>query len=542
MGSVFLARDPVMERTVALKTILSVALASEQGSEFRERFYREARAAGSLAHPGIVPVFDAGEQEGVPFLVMEFVKGQTLADALRKGQRATLDRVCEIGQQLAEALGYAHRQGVIHRDIKPANILMTSREAYGSERPRITDFGVAKLVAGEITTTGQLLGTPAFMPPEQFTGQPIDGRTDLFSLGVIMYWMAVGEQPFSGETMTSVSYKVVHTEPIPPSKLNPSIPLRLERVILRCLAKNPAERYQTGEDVAQDLAALRVDTTSSNLRTAMPRTTMTDSDSEVTLDSHPSLPMPQQIPAADAAARTQSQQAIIAAPPHEKQGKSLTAAVSFGALMLAAVGAASWYGLHSRNQASPQQPAPTATAPTQAATSAPPLVQTTAQSSPPLGVGNKIAAVSAAVAPKVPAAPKPTPAPRSRLAVVKFDPKSLDPKLNGRLKIDLGNSQTGLAFTLEMDGQLYFTGISGNKASYGNLFVPPGVHEFRLTISGGGVQKASNVVSAEFKAKKSETLKTEIRNQSKGPAGNSPSVSTDAQVIATLKDSSRFSL
>src|ERR1035438_1157219 len=233
MGSVFRANDPAMNRIVALKTILPVALASEQGGEFRQRFYREARAAGALAHPGIVPVFDVGEHEGVPYLVMEFVNGQTLDHAIKKGERFSLERVCEIGQQIAEALGYAHRNGVIHRDIKPANILLTSAEAYGAERPKITDFGVAKLTAGEITTTGQLLGTPAFMPPEQFTGTPIDGRADLFSLGVILYWMATGEQPFSGETMTAVSYKIVHTEPIPPAILNPAIPAKLEVVILK---------------------------------------------------------------------------------------------------------------------------------------------------------------------------------------------------------------------------------------------------------------------------------------------------------------------
>ena len=155
---------------------------------------------------------------------MEFINGRTLADAAKKGERLTLDRVCEIGQQIAEALGHAHRNGVVHRDIKPANILLTSHEVYGIERPKITDFGVAKLAAGHTTMTGQMLGTPAFMPPEQFTGAPIDGRADFFSLGVILYWMATGEQPFPGETMTAVSYKVVHTDPVPPRKLNPSIP------------------------------------------------------------------------------------------------------------------------------------------------------------------------------------------------------------------------------------------------------------------------------------------------------------------------------
>ncbi len=250
MGSVFKARDPAVGRIVALKTIHSSALNGAQSEEYRARFYREARASGVLAHPGIVPVFDVGEHEAAPFLVMEFVEGRTLADAIKKGERFTLDRVCEIGQQLGEALGYAHRQGVIHRDIKPANILMTSREVYGSERPRITDFGIAKLAASEITTTGQLLGTPSYMPPEQFTGTPIDGRADLFSLGVILYGLATGEQPFPGETMTAVSYKVVHTEPVPPAKLNLAIPARLEAAILKCLAKNPAERYQTGEELA----------------------------------------------------------------------------------------------------------------------------------------------------------------------------------------------------------------------------------------------------------------------------------------------------
>src|ERR1700733_5566111 len=246
-----------MDRVVALKTIIALALASEQGSEFRERFFREARAAGGLAHPGIVPVFDVGEHEGLPYLVMEFISGRTLADSVKAKERLTLERVCEIGQQIAEALGYAHQHGVIHRDIKPANILLTSLETYKIERPKITDFGVAKLAAGQITLTGQMIGTPAFMPPEQFTGAPIDGRADLFSLGVILYWMATGEQPFPGETMTAVSYKVVHTEAVPPRKLNPAIPAKLEAIILKCLAKSPAGRYQTGEELAQELADLR---------------------------------------------------------------------------------------------------------------------------------------------------------------------------------------------------------------------------------------------------------------------------------------------
>ena len=175
MGTVYRAKDPAMDRVVALKTIRTEILAGQQGGEFRERFYREARAAGALAHPGIVPVFDVGEHEGMPFLVMEFIKGRTLAEAARSSERLPLERVCEIAQQIAEALGYAHQKGVVHRDIKAANILLTSRESYGIERPKITDFGVAKLTSVQITTTGQLLGTPAFMPPEQFSAGRLTG-------------------------------------------------------------------------------------------------------------------------------------------------------------------------------------------------------------------------------------------------------------------------------------------------------------------------------------------------------------------------------
>ena len=288
MGTVYRAKDPAMDRVVALKTIISLVLASEQGSEFRERFYREARASGKLAHPGIVAVFDVGEHQGLPFLVMEFVDGRTLADAAKKGERLTLDRICELGQQIAEALGHAHRQGVVHRDIKPANILLTSREVYGIERPKITDFGVAKLAAGHTTMTGQILGTPAFMPPEQFTGAPIDGRADLFSLGVVLYWLATGEQPFPGEGITAVSYKVVHTDPVPPRKLNPAMPAKLEAIIMKCLAKAPDERFQSGEESARDLAELRAGASGAVLRTAAPQAATAGSDADVTFVEPPS--------------------------------------------------------------------------------------------------------------------------------------------------------------------------------------------------------------------------------------------------------------
>lgn len=265
MGAVYKARDPMMDRTVAVKTVLASALAGHLAAEYRERFFREARAAGRFSHSGIVTVHDVGEHEGTPYLVMEYITGRTLAQALESGEHFSFERIYEIGREIAEALGYAHSHGVVHRDIKPANIMLAARPSgepapsprSGPERAKVTDFGVAKLTAAQVTVTGQLLGTPSFMPPEQFTGGAVDGRSDLFSLGVILYWMATGDKPFTGDTITAVSYKIVHTEIVPPRKINPAISRAFEAVLLKLLQKDPAQRYPTGEALAEDLSALR---------------------------------------------------------------------------------------------------------------------------------------------------------------------------------------------------------------------------------------------------------------------------------------------
>jgi serine/threonine protein kinase len=534
MGTVYRAKDPAMDRVVALKTIIAVAIVSQQGSEFRERFYREARAAGRLAHPGIVPVFDVGEHEGLPYLVMEFISGRTLDDSVKAGERFTLERVCEIGQQIAEALGYAHQHGVIHRDIKPANILLTSLETYKIERPKITDFGIAKLAAGQITLTGQMLGTPAFMPPEQFTGAPVDGRADLFSLGVILYWMATGEQPFAGETMTSVSYKVVHTDPIPPTKLNPSIPPKLESVILKCLAKNPVDRPQSGEELARELAEVRGINTTNLQRTAV----------------RASPPVPQQ---ADFGSQATVLSAPVVAPPQAtsvtvapKRNNLLVAVVAIGFVVLASV---SWFALRPRqggiaSDASPAAPAATSGAavapgPPPAPPPAAPLPAAAAISKPasvaPPEKAEKVPAVASS-APSEPAPPresKPAPKP-PRTAVVDFDPKSLDANANAKLKIDLPRVPDALSFTVEMNGKRYLQWAGAAKADYQNLFVPPGVQEFRVAAQSGAVRIVSNIVSTEFKAKKRKTLKIELRNQPKAAEG-SPALSSDSQIFVTLK-------
>jgi serine/threonine protein kinase len=543
MGTVYRAKDPAMDRVVALKTIIALVLSSDQGSEFRERFYREARAAGALAHPGIVPVFDVGEHEGLPFLVMEFISGKTLADAVKKGERMTLDRVCELGQKIAEALGYAHQHGVVHRDIKPANILLTSKEAHGIERPKITYFGVAKLAAGHTTLTGQILGTPAFMPPEQFTGAPIDGRADIFSLGVVLYWLATGEQPFPGESITAVSYKVVHTEPVPPRRLNPSIPLKLESIILKCLAKNPDERYQTGEDLARDLGELRSVSTSMGLKSAAPEAAAAGSDPNATFIETP--------PAVQTGRTASGQLPDRGVAPKSKSNNLLVLV----ALAIVLIGGGSWYMLrHNGTPAVMGMPPALAPPPATAGESVAKPSAGVAQPAPVAPVSSvSLAANPAASAPKksetkVAAAEKATPpkvgtpAPNAEAATpepaaLDFNPKALDPKANAKLKIEADQMPANLDFTVEMNGKLYLRrSAEGSKTEFDDLYVPPGVQEFRVTAGSGSVHKSSNTVSTEFMAKKRHTLKIELRTQGTATGAGVPQgLYADTQIVLTLK-------
>src|SRR5512146_937290 len=207
MGAVFRARDPRIDRTVAIKTIAVPGADDKSIEEYRQRFFREAQAAGRLSHPGIVTIFDADEDQPshTPFIVMEYVDGRTLdtlADSA-PGGRLPLDTAIDLVQQVSAALDYAHVHGIIHRDIKPSNIIVTA-----DGRAKIADFGIAKLSMIEATLPGNVLGTPAYMSPEQLSGKPIDGRSDLFSLGVIAYWLFTGEKPFTGESITEVSVQV----------------------------------------------------------------------------------------------------------------------------------------------------------------------------------------------------------------------------------------------------------------------------------------------------------------------------------------------
>jgi TonB family protein len=251
MGAVYKAFDPLIKRTLAIKTIrLDIPRQSPQYKSFIERFYHEARISGTLSHPNIVTLFDIGEENGLPYLAMEFVDGETISAIIEKGTRFKPEKVISLVSQVASAIDYAHSKGVIHRDIKPSNLILAD-----GERVKVTDFGIAKLIDAEMTQSGTLLGTPSYMSPEQAMGDKLDGRSDIFSLGVCAFEMLAGEQPFPGNNVTSILYKLVHVEPIQPANLemNGLVPQKWHEVFGKVLAKKPDERYQTATEFVQDL-------------------------------------------------------------------------------------------------------------------------------------------------------------------------------------------------------------------------------------------------------------------------------------------------
>ena len=249
MGVVYEATDPHIGRAVALKTIRLDALSSN-AEELAQRFKNEARAAGRLNHPNIVTIYDAGEEDGVLYIAMELLEGRTL-HALLAEKRFPGEQAIDVARQICAGLQFAHSKGIIHRDIKPGNVMVVSEGLV-----KITDFGIAR--GGEaMTLTGQVLGTPHYMSPEQVLGKALDNRSDLFSVGVILYEMFTGERPFEGQSMTTVMYKIVHESPVPPRAVDTAIHPGLSVVIEEALAKSPELRYQSGAELAAALANYR---------------------------------------------------------------------------------------------------------------------------------------------------------------------------------------------------------------------------------------------------------------------------------------------
>lgn len=247
MGVVYKAHDRIIGRVVALKTIPVEAQDAEK-EQLVERLKVEARAAGMLDHPNIVTVYDVGEEAGLFYLTMQFLEGKTLAQAHADRELLPLGRVQELMQQLCAAVGFAHKSGVIHRDLKPSNLLVTKQGTL-----KILDFGIAKLADVGLTKAGMILGTPSYLAPEQAAGRRIDSRADIFSIGAILYELLTGERAFPGDTTTTVIYKILNDDPIPLRAIEPSLPPALDVVVRKALAKDPLQRFQTCEEMAEAL-------------------------------------------------------------------------------------------------------------------------------------------------------------------------------------------------------------------------------------------------------------------------------------------------
>ena len=248
MGIVYRAKDPALDRVVALKTII-LADDAEGREEYQKRFFIEAKAAGKLTHPGIVTTYDFGEQDGVAYLAMELLEGTDLRTRLKEGALPPVEAV-EVARQVAEGLGFAHERGIVHRDVKPGNIMLLERG-----RAKIMDFGLARMRAADHkTVTGMVLGTPKYMSPEQVAGSPVDQRSDLFSLGIVLFEMLTGARLFGAEDMTQIMHNVTYQEHEPPTRLKPELPAMLDFVVARALKKDPASRYQDAAEFAADLS------------------------------------------------------------------------------------------------------------------------------------------------------------------------------------------------------------------------------------------------------------------------------------------------
>jgi serine/threonine-protein kinase len=247
MGVVYEGFDPLIGRRVALKTVRRDQLERAEAQEILNRFLREAQAAGRLSHPNIVQVYEYGEDQGTAFIAMEFIEGRDLKDYFDKDERLPLPEIVRIMTQLLGALDYSHSHGVVHRDIKPSNIFILPDGTV-----KVGDFGIARLESSNLTQAGSMLGTPAYMSPEQFMGQTVDGRSDLFSTGVVLYQFLTGEKPFTG-ALTTIMHKVLKEEPPPPSELNVQVPRPFDDLIRRALAKRPDERFQTGGEFVKAL-------------------------------------------------------------------------------------------------------------------------------------------------------------------------------------------------------------------------------------------------------------------------------------------------
>jgi eukaryotic-like serine/threonine-protein kinase len=354
MGVVYEGYDPLIERVVALKTIRADQLVGENARDIVARFRREAQAAGRLSHPNIVSIYDFGDDAGVWYIAMEYIKGRELKDYFEAHERFTTADAVRILTQVLAALGYSHRQGVVHRDIKPANIILLPDGSV-----KVADFGIAHIESSELTQVGAVLGTPSYMSPEQIQGLPIDGRSDLFSVGVILYQFLTGERPFTGSS-TITMRKVLEENPLPPSRFNVQLPGVMDAVVRKALEKRADDRYQSADEFAEALQAA-----AKSPGTAASDPTLISPPTPAPVPGSKAGSTPAGLASTTTDARSAPVAAVVSAPP--SPSKSQTPAIAaIAAIVVLGVAAAAWYGLRGHTGDSDNKTAQTA-APTSAA-------------------------------------------------------------------------------------------------------------------------------------------------------------------------------
>ncbi|HET9046861.1 MAG TPA: serine/threonine-protein kinase, partial [Casimicrobiaceae bacterium] len=328
MGVVYEAYDTLIKRIVALKTIRADQITGDTSENLLARFRREAQAAGRLNHANIVAIYDFGEEGGVSYIAMEYVKGRELKDYFQSNERFTNADIVRIMTQILSALDYAHKQGVVHRDIKPANIFLQDDGTV-----KVADFGIAHLETSNMTQLGTAIGTPAYMSPEQIQGLPVDGRSDLFSAGVILYQFLTGERPFGGSSTTTMR-KVLEEDPLPPSRFNVQVPSAMDAVVRRALAKRADDRFQSAREFSDALAKAAA---SAGSGAAAPAGAAAASAADATVLNVAELPRTAGVPGGGTPAAVPAYAA--ASKPSQSSAKAI--AVIAGAL---AIGVAAWFG------------------------------------------------------------------------------------------------------------------------------------------------------------------------------------------------------
>lgn len=250
MGIIFRAKDPELNDIVAIKVIqFYPGMEDYKREEYKKRFKREAQAARRLKHPNIVTIYDVDEYRGSPYIVMEYIEGRSLDEIRRESGTIPLDKAIKYGRELASALDYAHSKGVIHRDVKPSNILIDRNDDV-----KVVDFGIAKLIDSDLTQPYQILGSPSYMSPEQITGGELDGRSDVFSAGIVFYYLLTGRKPFEADNISLIIQKILNDTPELPTKINPLLPQQTDYVLLKALSKDPKDRYATVSEFIESLA------------------------------------------------------------------------------------------------------------------------------------------------------------------------------------------------------------------------------------------------------------------------------------------------